>query len=192
MRIESRASASRGSWELKVGRVLVLMIISLFFVMGCAGSRSGGSSGVSPVQRLTPPDIKRVELSITRDQLLTALEQDVLTDRLRVVQTFSSQESGNVPLYRLFDVHPKSIYGILGLKNADILVAANERYLRNSLVFKQFVRMLRGESTAMIEVVRGVEPILFSYKFEQKPLDKTAPMDKSAPIDKTAVESRKD
>jgi hypothetical protein len=159
-------------------KVFVLLFCALFS-FGCAGSRRGGDEGtVSPVQRLTPPDIKRVEMMISRDQLLTALEQDVLTDKLRVVQTFSSQEAGSVPLYRLFDVHPKSVYGVLGLRNADILVAANERYLRNSIVFKQFVRMLRNEREAMIEVVRGVEPILFSYRFEQK---SAAPKTPSAP-----------
>ena len=148
--------------------VVGICLLSACFVSGCASSRLGGDEGVSPVLRTTPPDIKRVQVKITREHLLTALDQDMLTDRLRVVPTYSREETGT-PLYRLFDVHPKSVYGVLGLKNADVLVAANERYLRNPFVFKQFVRLLRNESSARIEIVRGVEPVLFVYTFEGAP-----------------------
>jgi len=159
--------------------VACLFLGSGFLSIGCSGSRMGADSGRSPILRMTPPDIKRVEMQIPREQLLTALDQDVLTDRLRVVQTFSSQETGSMPLYRLFDLHPKSVYGVLGLRSADILVAANERYLRNATVFKQYVRLLRNEKVATIEVVRGVEPILFSYHFEQKSLLEKSAVEKS-------------
>jgi type II secretory pathway component PulC len=150
----------------KLATLLFVLLVALAF-SGCRSS--GDVRGVSPdkfpVERATPPDIKVIELTIPRSQLKTALDKDLLTDKIRIVEIYSSRETRVQPLYRLFDVHPGSVYALFGLRNADVLVAANERYLRNPDVFKQYVRMLREEPGAQIEIMRGADPILFQYTF---------------------------
>lgn len=145
-------------------RMMVVVLLSVLG-MGCSGRGSEFEPERYPVGRTTPPEIKVVELTIPRSQLQTALEKDLLTDKLRVIEVYTSQEKGSQPLYRLFDIHPASVYALLGLRNADVLVAANERYLRNATVFKSYVRMLKGEQEAQIEIMRGVDPLLYRYRF---------------------------
>lgn len=147
--------------HLKVFFIIILLILS-----GCSGMRS---KSVSEEQRQartrnTPPLIKTVDLTIPKDRLKTSLEQDVLTEKLRVVAIFRA-EDGTQPFYRLFDVSPNSVYRLLGLQNADVLVAANERYIANPNVFKQYVRLLPQENKAQIEILRGTEALLLKYTF---------------------------
>lgn len=150
-----------------IGSQLRIFFVLIFVLLaGCSGMRS---KQVSEEQRQartrnTPPLIKTVELAIPKAQLKTALEQDVLTERLRVVAIFRA-EDGTQPFYRLFDVSPNSVYKLLGLQNADVLVAANERYIANPNVFKQYVRLLPQEDKAQIEILRGTEAILLKYSF---------------------------
>lgn len=143
-----------------VGLLAVVMAVG-----GCSSGFYGDSEEKYSIIRETPPEIKTIEMTIPRSQLLSALEKDLLTNKIRVIEMYAARDVSAQPLYRLFDIHPGSVYSLLGLRNADILVAANARYLRNPDVFRQYVRLLRAEKAAQIEVMRGDQPILFSYTF---------------------------
>lgn len=153
---------------MSVARVSIggLIVVMVCLVAGCAGlHNSGGENEAGDITRTPAPSVRKIRLEIPRPKLITALQQEVLIDRLRVVEMYSSHDGVRFPLYHLFDVHPKSVFALLGLQNADVLVAANERYLKNKDVFKQYVRLLRDEKEAEIEIIRSAEPILYQYKF---------------------------
>lgn len=145
----------------------VLATLMILGLAGC-GPRFGELEPERfPIQRETPPNIKTLSLTIPRSQLATALEKDLLTNKIRVIEIYSAREVSTQPLYRLFDIAPGSVYELLGLRNADVLVACNERYLRNADVFRQYVRLLKGESRAKIEIMRGPQAMLLDYTFTE-------------------------
>ncbi len=151
---------SAGSWLCKGVLLAVLSLGST----GCASLFESEPEKYSVV-RETPPEIKTIELTIPVSQLKTALEKDLLTNKIRVIEMYAARDVSAQPLYRLFDINPGSVYTLLGLQNADILVAASERYLRNPDVFRDYVRLLKNASEAQIEVMRGDQPLLFKYTF---------------------------
>ncbi|RIL08294.1 MAG: hypothetical protein DCC75_09285 [Proteobacteria bacterium] len=117
--------------------------------------------------RPTPANLEIQELTISRRSLKEALERAAINKKVRVVPVFNSSAAAeaNIPQYRLFEVAPESAYHLLGLRNADVMVAANERIIVNSFIVPTFVQLLPAEQTAQIEIRREERPILFKYTF---------------------------
>jgi type II secretory pathway component PulC len=84
---------------------------------------------------------------------------------VRLVPVYQSVSSTQTYEYRLFDVSPDGVYGLLGLENSDIIVAADRYLLKNPNQFPAFVRLLSNENEATIEIRRGGEGRLLKYSF---------------------------
>lgn len=140
-------------------------LLTLNFVVGCTPAIKREERMLSRL-RPAPAGIETVELSLDRQALLRALERVSAVERLRLVEIFTSRpEAGPLfPEYRLFDVEPGSVYHLMGLRNADILIAANDRILVNPVVFKQYVRLLPNEKEAQVHIKRGGKEILLKYR----------------------------
>lgn len=113
----------------------------------------------------TATQIESHEITVQRAELKKALFDTARVERLRVIEVFASPIArGSYPEYRLFEIEPGSVYQLLGLQNADILVGVNDYIVANPGVFKKFVYLLPQEKEAQIEVRRGNQPMLFHYK----------------------------
>ncbi len=148
-----------------IQRAIILGV--LLFCAGCSRSSNLGERNIERLRAAPPANLRVVELTINRAKLKTALEDTALVHRLRVVETFASsvEVQAAMPRYRVFGVESGSVYELLGLQNADLLVAANDRVLANLEVFKQYVQLLPAAEEAKIEIERGKEPIAMNYKF---------------------------
>jgi type II secretory pathway component PulC len=95
--------------------------------------------------------------------------QDALTrireNPIRLVPVFQSVSSTDSYEYRVFDINQDGVYALLGLENADIIVAANRYLIRNPAQFPSFVQLLAAENEAQIEIRRDGEARLHKYSF---------------------------
>lgn len=148
-------------------------VIILLAALGIVGCASRHTDSLVPNERrlsvLRPiaPQYEIVELSITRTDFSNRIKESALTNRARLVEVFASASGGRLPWpeYRLFDVAPGSVYSLLGLQNADTIVAIDDMILANATVFKQVVPMLSRSASAQIEIRRGSNPMLYRYHF---------------------------
>ena len=114
--------------------------------------------------RPIPPILKVNSFTIQRRDLSEALEQ--MSDApIRLVPVYQSVSSTQTYEYRLFNVSPDGVYGLLGLENSDIIVAVDRYLLKNPNQFSAFVRLLVNENEATIEIRRGGEGRLLKYSF---------------------------
>ena len=57
------------------------------------------------------------------------------------------------------------MYGLIGLENGDVIVAANRYLIKNPAQFPAFVQLLASQNEATIEIRRGGEARLHKYIF---------------------------
>ena len=144
--------------------ILALSCLSLALLSSCARKPLGESvklSDIDPLAHATPVEIKEV----SRSQLKQAVELNANNKPARLVQIFRSDvpASAALPQYRLFDILPNSPYEVLGLHNADVLVAANDYIIYNPAGFHQYIKLIEKEDRALIEIIRGGNPVKFEY-----------------------------
>lgn len=133
---------------------------------GCASLFSSGE--VEP-SRIKAPAREAVveEIVVSRVDLKLALGNELKTAQIRAVEVFQSSSGvpQQFPNFRLFDIQDGSVYALLGLKNADILVAINERAVVASHVIGQVVRLLPNEKSVTFEVIRSGKSTLLKVRF---------------------------
>lgn len=143
----------------------LLTIAALLVLPGCA-SRQAQAPRLSEIR---PPDPQRreVRVEVPRARLQQAARSGGGVESLRIVEVYRrNQEFMPLPPeYRLFNIERGSIADLLGLKNADVVVAANDYVIPNPNTFRQYLLLLPAERDAQIEVRRGRESILFRYEF---------------------------
>lgn len=71
--------------------------------------------------------------------------------------------SDDLPEYRLFGIEPHSAYWVLGLRNADILVGADDYVIYDSRAFPKFIELLSKQNEGTVEIRRDGKPLLFKY-----------------------------
>lgn len=107
------------------------------------------------------------EIQVSRADLNNALGNELMTSKIRAVEIFqnSSGYSQGFTNFRLFEISEGSVYELLGLSNADILVAINERAVVTPQVISQVVRLLPNEKGVTFEIIREGKSILLKLKF---------------------------
>jgi hypothetical protein len=69
------------------------------------------------------------------------------------------------PEYRLFGIFPGSAYSMIGLENADILVAANGFIIDNPGKFPRYIELLSKEKQGFIDVRRAGDALRLKLNF---------------------------
>lgn len=143
--------------------VFIVLLLS-----ACSIKRPGEAPKIAPLAD-RDPQAQIIELNIPRKDFLTALQNSILMDKLRLVPIL--QGGGELehekPQYRVFGVEPKSAYYLLGMRNADVLVAASEYVIYNPGRFKAYVKYLTNEKTASLEVRRDGGTVLLKQTFTE-------------------------
>lgn len=105
-----------------------------------------------------------VQVVLSRDEYRRAVEDLQSLSAMRMVQILEPGQTDDLapPQYRLFNVLPGSAFDMIGLKNTDILVAANDYILYDPQRFTTFMQLIAEEDEASIEIRRGAQPMLFS------------------------------
>lgn len=157
-------------------RVCFLVILMLL-VAGCSSGlfrAEKASAGVqlSDVRAELPRDLVVKKVTIKKDEFEATFKTTRTSsrelrgplDKIRIVTIFK-RSSNPYPEYHLFNIWPHSPYAALGLRDGDILVAANDWVVFNSDKFKQYISLLRNEDDATIEIRRRGRPMLYKYTF---------------------------
>ncbi|MCO6430221.1 MAG: hypothetical protein J5J00_05120 [Deltaproteobacteria bacterium] len=141
-------------------------LVLLAAVAGGCHKRAALPTEIAKI-RGVPPNIKTVEMTISRQTYRDTLKQPDKLTRMRVIPLVArAEEASAVPEYRLFSIYEGSPAELLGLQNADVLVAANGFIIYEPAKFKAYLALLQNESQATIEVRRSGQPLLLKYTFE--------------------------
>jgi len=77
-----------------------------------------------------------------------------------------SYEGDQTPEYRIFGVKTQSVYQLLGLENADVIVSAHGFVIRDPRVFPEYVALLKVQPSGSIEIRRGSKNLLLAIKIK--------------------------
>ena len=145
---------------------LVLVIVTSLTLSACSLSSRPKPTYLSSI-RGALPGTKSVEMTISRRELQEALTKTDLNKQVRIVQIFKSASDlgEGLPEYRLFGITPKSAYAVLGVKNADVVVAAHDYVLKNPAAFRDYVGLVGNEKESSLEIRRDGVPTLIKYRF---------------------------
>ena len=131
-------------------------------IVGCAPPAPREPKFIDEIRPVSPM-LKATNYSIQRKDLVDALKRSQEnTVRLVPITTVSNSATYE---YRLFEIKPSGVYQLLGLENADVLIAVNRYVIKRPDQFSAFVQLLAAEDEATIEIRRGGEGKLFKYNF---------------------------
>jgi type II secretory pathway component PulC len=139
-----------------------LLLLGLV-MQGCLSSTVKSPKFIDEVRPI-PPSLKVISYTIQRRDLQDALTK-IRENPIRLVPVFQTVSSTESYEYRIFDITRDGVYGLLGLENSDIIVAANRYLIRNPAQFPAFIQLLANENEATIEIRRGGEARLHKYSF---------------------------
>jgi type II secretory pathway component PulC len=142
----------------------VVFGISLFLT-GCSPLGFFGKKVTAEGQpRILPSDIASKEIVISRTELVRRLKERGVADGVRLIPILKSQsyEGDPTPEYRIFGVKSQSVYQLLGLENADVIVSAHGFVIRDPRVFPEYVTLLKKQPSGSIEIRRGSSSLLLA------------------------------
>ena len=141
----------------------------LLLTSGCAFLQNhfGRGEDTALARREPLPGAIEQKLEIPRASYRSALEQAGGVNRFRLVQVFSGgkDSSAEDPQWRIFDVQRGSVCDMLGLENADVILAANGHRFSDSEKFAAYLTLLAKENTASIQLKRAGREYLMKYIF---------------------------
>lgn len=141
------------------------LFCSLLLLSACSPLGIFGRKGVQEGQpRILPSDVARKEIVIGRQELINRLRERGTADGVRLIPILKGQsyETETVPEYRIFGVKKGSVYELLGLENADVIVSAHGFVMRDPRVFPEYVTLLKSQPGGSVEIRRGGQPLLLA------------------------------
>jgi type II secretory pathway component PulC len=143
-----------------------LIVFGVLILTACSTAKDTRVLKLSSI-RGESPGTAVVTRTISKELYAKSINNQTAMQRMRLVPILiNSKAPGSLPEYRLFDILPDSAASVLGLKNADVLVAANDFVIYDPPKFKTYLALLKNEKEAFIEIRREGQPIIFKYQFE--------------------------
>jgi type II secretory pathway component PulC len=144
---------------------LVVLILSM--VTGCSFRKGTAPESKSPLSqvRSAPANMEEQNVTVSRDEYQRALQSRNLVEAIRLVPTLRSDGS-TLPEWRLFSIQPGSPYALLGLRNSDVLVSAEDYAIYDAYRFPLYIKLLESRPSGTIEIRREEQPILLQVKFQ--------------------------
>jgi len=146
--------------------MLVSFVLFAFLLAGCAAKLSNEPIEISSIRPVLP-NTKLVQFKVSRQEYLTAMGRNELNHKARMIEIFQSADIGSpaIPEYRFFNILPRSVYWVLGLRTADVLVGAHDLVVRSPVAFERYISVLSLEKSSQIEVRRDGQPTLLKFEF---------------------------
>lgn len=147
----------------------IILATLIPFAAGCSfmTRHFGGEAQRAALRREASPGAREQKLEIPRASYRTRLEQGGDVNKFRLIQVFTGSEEASTtqPQWRVFDVRRGSVCEMLGLKNADVILAANGRMFVDPEKFVAYLSLLAAEKTASIQLKREGQELLMNYVF---------------------------
>lgn len=146
----------------------LLAVLVLFFLAACSSKNVETAEPRRVSQyRAVQPGVSVVDVEVNRPEYLKRLQLGAKLNKARLVEILS-RENANIKQYRFLGVREGSVYELLGIKNYDVLIAANDYIIPDPETFWRYISLLSREQAAQIEVRRGEIPTLLNIKFVEK------------------------
>jgi len=127
-----------------------------------------GAVQIDTLRGSTPPERNTQIIPIRLEDLRRA-QSNTDINRLRILKiTMAANEAASqdpIPQYRIFDVREDSVGELLGIENADVLVAANGYIVYHPDQFMRYLASLPISTGTFIEIRREGRPLLLKYEF---------------------------
>ena len=146
-----------------LGKISLLSLILM--MVGCATPQEVKPPMLINDIRKDIPVSKTERIDLERGDLRQALIRGEKVNSLRMVPIFSSQRPSELSEYKFFEIQPGSVYKLLGLKNGDILVAAQGYIVTEANRFPAYISLMPQVDDPNIEIERGGQTIILRYKF---------------------------
>lgn len=147
----------------------IVLVICLLGCSGCAFLRRQFARDSSQGLPLRAPaaGAREQAFEIPRASYKAALDKGGDVNRVRLVQVFSGARdpSAEEPQWRIFDVRPGSVCELLGIRNADVILAANGHMFRDSGKFAAYLALIAAEKNAQIQLRRDGQEFVMNYVF---------------------------
>ncbi|MEZ4754847.1 MAG: hypothetical protein R3A13_11170 [Bdellovibrionota bacterium] len=155
--------------QIKFGRSFFLFLI-LMLVSACSSLNSLTSSTSDPQQlnlkRPSDPGSQIQEVLLNRKEFLEIYAKDDGRNKARLVKIFTrALNSEPYPEYRLFEIQPNSVYNMLKLQSADILISAENVAFATPDKFFGYINLLKSLDKGQIEIRRHDKSIVYQYSF---------------------------
>jgi S1-C subfamily serine protease len=142
-------------------------LVLLLLMAGC----STATVSMAPITissiRPGPIGIETVTSAISKDEISRALETGRGSSNVRVVPLVTSAAQAPASAeYRVFNVRPGSVAALIGLKNADILVAAHDYVIQSPQQFYNYLQLLRAQEKSSIELRRDGKPLRIEFTIQ--------------------------
>lgn len=146
-------------------KLTLLWMLIILTASGCSTFKFGadepkGAVLVNQIRGAEPNNLEVQEISFTSASLKEAVAHPG-TSRMRLVQITRAGNSQTLPEYRIFDVKPMSAPYVIGIRDADILVAAHGYAVFSPQQFGKYLGILPYQESGSIEIRREGQPILF-------------------------------
>ena len=153
---------------MKIRGIVFVLTLSLLLLTGCAPSSKGALS-IEKVRAENAESVNPVKIpvKVTKQDYREALSSRNI-NRVRMVELFQPRPSSlqKIAEYRLFEIQSKSVFRMLGLRNKDVLVAADGYVVQSPRQFYDYVAALSGVEAATIEIRRDKRPLLLDIEFD--------------------------
>ena len=152
-----------------MNKIIILMLCCL--IAGCAqfgfyDSKPEGAVLVNQIRGAEPNDLEIQEIEFSSASLKEAVANPG-TARMRLVQITRAGGAQSLPEYRIFDVKPMSAPYLIGIRDADILVAAHGYAVFSPQQFGKYLGVLPYQDNGSIEIRREGKPMLFKIKVQK-------------------------
>ena len=152
-----------------LSRLIVLFLVVISF-SACSTLNLGGSDGPEGLKLsdVRPPlsDTKKVAIDIPKQRFTRAIREGGDLNKVRLVEIFHRAGAGsNIPEFRFMGIKSDSVYAMLGIRNLDVLVGANDFVVPGQQVFWRYLQVMPDVPQPNIEIRRDGVPIVFEYSF---------------------------
>lgn len=118
-----------------------VLILSLTLLTNCAALKLGGSrhpedeidtSKVRLSQLFDPSQIRKVPVIVSTKSFQQAIDAVSALPKIRMVRVYQTASMGagkDIPEYRMFHVHKNGPFGLLGIKEGDVLLGVSDRLI---------------------------------------------------------------
>lgn len=151
-------------------RLFIILLVLALSTSSCAtmrrmfGSAADNQLGTDSYNQM--PGTRTMKLRLSRSELLARAQQSGGLNTIRLIEIYERERSSSAPpRYRVFGVQPGSIYELLGLNTADVLLAAEGRVVYTPTGFPTYILVyLPKQSKATIDISREGQPIHYEYE----------------------------
>ncbi len=143
-----------------------IAVVALLPLAGCAPTLAPSPVLISSI-RPELPNTKTIELSVSRKEFDQAWGLHELNSKARLIEVFHSGQGSTdgIPEYRVFGVYPKSVYFLLGLRNADVLIGAQGYLIKSSVAFQRYLSVVSREAESQLDIMRDGAPLVLKFRF---------------------------